>query len=320
MPHSGQLIGARLIAGGKSNLTYEIHDADNSWILRRPPLGHVLATAHDMTREFRVMSALRNTAVPVPITHALCTDASVVGAPFYVMEKVAGTPFRQASELRRLGTRRTRSISIGLVHALAVLHVVDPAEVGLNDFGRPEGFLSRQVWRWRKQLDASRVRDLPAADELHRLLVCNIPPDTAARIVHGDYRLDNLLIDDADNPAAIIDWEMATLGAPLTDLALLIVYHRLARMPEGAVIADAALAPGFITETEVLREYSNVSGTALAHLGFYLGLAAFKLATIVEGIHYRHVHGHTLGPGFEHIATVTEPLLEIGLTFMKEHR
>lgn len=319
VPGSGELLGAELITGGKSNLTYEIRDATGSWILRRPPLGHVLATAHDMAREYRVMSALRETDVPVPATHALCRDTTVLGVPFYVMEKVAGRPFRHHHELEPLGPRRTRAISTALVDSLAALHRVDPVTVGLADFGRPDGFLARQLRRWRKQLAASRTRELPAADRLYELLASDVPSDTTPGIVHGDYRLDNLLIDRSDRTAAIIDWEMATLGAPLTDLALLVVYHRLARIPEGAVIADASLASGFLSETEIIERYAENSDTDLTGLGFCLGLAAFKLATIVEGIHYRHIHGRTVGVGFEHIGRVTEPLLEFGLGLAEEH-
>ncbi|WP_280415009.1 phosphotransferase family protein [Nocardia carnea] len=319
LPGSGELIGAELITGGKSNLTYEIRDATSSWILRRPPLGHVLATAHDMAREYQVMSALRETDVPVPAAYALCRDDTVLGVPFYVMEKVAGRPFRHRHELEQLGARRTRTISTALVDSLAALHRVDPVAVGLADFGRPDGFLGRQLRRWRKQLDASRTRELPAADRLYDLLASDVPSDPTPGIVHGDYRLDNLLIDQSDRTAAIIDWEMATLGAPLTDLALLVVYQRLARIPEGAAIADASLAAGFLSETEIIQRYADNSDTDFAGLGYCLGLAAFKLATIVEGIHYRHTHGHTVGVGFEHIGRATEPLLEIGLGLTREH-
>ena len=166
---TGPLTGS-LIAGGKSNLTYVVTDGRSEWVVRRPPLGHVLATAHDMAREYRVMTALRDTAVPVPRTFALCDDEEVLGAQFYVMERVHGTPYRTAAELAPLGPERTEAISRRAVETLATLHTVDPAAVGLADFGRPEGFLERQVRRWKKQLDSSRSRDLAGADELHALL------------------------------------------------------------------------------------------------------------------------------------------------------
>ena len=313
----GGPVRARLLSGGKSNLTYEVSDGSQSWVLRRPPLGHVLATAHDMAREYRVMSALQDTGVPVPETFALCQDTEVIGAPFYLMEKVEGTAYRWAEELEPLGPERTRKISADLIDILVRLHAVDPAEVGLGDFGRPEGFLARQVRRWKKQLDASHCRDLPAADELHARLAASVPPESQPGIVHGDYRLDNVLTDDSDRLAAVIDWEMATLGDPLTDLALMLIYQRFARQLGGS-IASATQAPGYLTEDEVIARYEASSHRDLTHLGFYLGLAAYKLAVIGEGIYYRHLHGQTVGPGFERVGEITVPLLEAGIRFVLE--
>jgi aminoglycoside phosphotransferase (APT) family kinase protein len=317
VPGAGTDLSARLVVGGKSNLTYALTDGATEWILRRPPLGHVLATAHDMAREYRVMSALQGTDVPVPTTYALCEDESVLGAPFYVMERVAGTPYRHARDLEALGPTRTRVVATGLVDTLAALHRVDPAAVGLADFGRPEGFLRRQVERWRKQLAASYTRELPSADELHRRLATSIPEESATGIVHGDYRLDNVLTDDHDRPVAVLDWEMATLGDPLTDLALMLVYHRLGRHVTGDLVADAASAPGFLDEHEILARYAEHSDRDLSGFGFYLGLAAYKLAGIVEGIHYRHLQGHTLGPGFDEVGAAVEPILEAGLASLR---
>ena len=310
---------ARVIAGGKSNLTYDVSDGQNSWIVRRPPLGHVLATAHDMSREHRVITALHPTDVPVPTTYALCEDTDVIGAPFYVMEKVEGTPYRLASQLEPLGPERTGTISARMVDTLATLHRVDPAEVGLSDFGRPEGFLARQVRRWKKQLDASQSRDLAGADELHHLLEANLPVEGAPAVVHGDFRLDNLLVDDDDQVAAVIDWEMATLGDPLTDVALLLVYQRMARLDTGYAVTDASTASGFLTDEEILNRYADRSRRDLSAMGFYLGLAHFKLAVILEGIHYRYAHGQTVGVGFDTVGAIVEPLIAAGLTTMKEH-
>jgi len=309
---------ARVIAGGKSNLTYEVSDGTSWWIVRRPPLGHVLATAHDMSREHRVMSALQATDVPVPKTFALCNDRGVVGAPFYVMERVDGTPYRLASQLQALGAARTRAISARMVDTLATLHRVAPAEVGLGDFGRPEGFLERQVRRWRKQLDASHSRDLAGVEELHRLLEANQPVEGPPAVVHGDFRLDNLLVNQADDVAAVIDWEMATVGDPLTDVALLLVYQRMAALDTGYAVADASTAAGFLTDQEMLSRYSDGSGRDLSAMGFYLGLAYFKLAVILEGIHYRYTHGQTVGAGFDTVGAVVEPMVAAGLASMKE--
>jgi aminoglycoside phosphotransferase (APT) family kinase protein len=254
----------------------------------------------------------------VPRTYALCEDESVLGAPFYVMERVEGVPYRHAAQLAALGPERTRAVAEGLVDALAALHDVDPDAVGLGDFGRPEGFLERQVRRWGKQLEASRSRDLPAADELHRRLAAGVPAPTAAGIVHGDYRLDNVLVDEHDRPAAVIDWEMATLGDPLTDLALMVLYQRLTALG-GDMVADATSAPGFLGEDELLARYESASSRHLDDLGFYLGLAAYKLAVILEGIHYRHSQGKTVGAGFDRVGEAVPVLLDAGLAATKEH-
>jgi aminoglycoside phosphotransferase (APT) family kinase protein len=312
-------INAELIAGGRSNLTYRLSTSTGSWIVRRPPLGHILATAHDMSREYRVMSALHGTDVPVPRTLAMCTDVEVIGAPFYLMEYVEGTPYRHAAELEALGPERTRTLSTRLVDTLATLHEVAPEAVGLDDFGRPEGFLGRQLATWKKQLDASYSRELPGAEELHARLSRAVPAGSRPSIVHGDYRLDNVLADADDRLVAIIDWEMATLGDPLTDLALLVMYQRLGDLLEGDGVADAASASGFLREDEILQRYSTGSNHDLSAFGFYLGLAAFKLAAIAEGIHFRHLQGQTVGSGFDKVGDVVEPLVHAGLDALKEH-
>jgi aminoglycoside phosphotransferase (APT) family kinase protein len=312
----GELHGS-VIAGGKSNLTYIITAGSREWVVRRPPLGHVLATAHDMTREYRVMSALQNTDVPVPTTYALCEDDAVIGATFYVMQRCHGTPYRHAAELELLGPERTRAISERLLDTLAALHRVDPAAVGLADFGRPEGFLGRQVSRWKKQLDASYSRDLSAADELYAQLIANVPTESATGIVHGDFRLDNVLVADDGRLTAVLDWEMATLGDPLTDLAMMLIYHRLGSRGSNAVSTVSA-APGFLTEDEVIARYAAGTDRDLFHFGFYLGLAAFKLAAILEGIHYRFLTGQTVGEGFDDVGAAIHPLLDAGLAALKE--
>ena len=309
---------ASLVAGGKSNLTYIVGDGTREWVVRRPPLGHVLATAHDMTREYRVMTALRDTDVPVPRTYTLCEDEDVIGAQFYVMERVHGTPYRTRAELEPIGPERTEAISRRTVQTLATLHSVDPAAVGLADFGRPEGFLERQVRRWGKQLDASHSRDLAGADEIRGLLAERLPEqEQAPAIVHGDYRLDNLLIDDQDRVAAVLDWEMATLGDPLADVALMIIYGDLARLSDS--VSDAPTAPGYLDRDQTLALYAETSGRDLSDMGFYLGLAYFKLAVILEGIHYRYTQGQTVGAGFDTVGNAVEPLIAAGITSLKEN-
>ena len=320
--HPGAIAGplrGSVLPGGKSNITYDVTDGENHWVVRRPPLGHVLATAHDMSREYRVISALAGTTVPVPRTWLLCQDPAVIGAPFYVMAKVPGTAYRTAPQLEAVGAERTRIMATRMINTLADLHAVDPAAVGLADFGRPEGFLGRQVRRWKKQLDASRSRDLPGADELHAALEARVPAESDVAIVHGDYRLDNLLVGDGDQVTAVLDWEMATLGDPLTDVATLLAYQQLAHLDTGYAVADAATAPGFPDRNGIADAYAQRSGRDLSDLDFYLGLAFFKIAVICEGIYYRFTQGQTLGEGFGDIGAAPEPLIQAGLATMKEY-
>jgi aminoglycoside phosphotransferase (APT) family kinase protein len=309
----GPLTG-RLIEGGRSNLTYAVFDGTTKWVVRRPPLGHVLATAHDMRREHRVISALCPTAVPVPRPVLLCEDDTVLGAPFYVMEFVPGTPYRTAGELAPIGAARTREVVLSLVDTLVELHAVDPAEVGLADFGRPEGFLDRQLRRWGKQLDASRNRELAGIDELQAALGRALPHSSAPAIVHGDYRLDNVLISGEDDRiTAILDWEMSTLGDPLTDLGLLVMYSMPLGSPDSPV-STTAEAAGHPSPAELIERYAARSGRDVSAVSWYTAFAWFKLAVILEGIHYRYTLGQTLGAGFDRIGDLVPVFIEHGLT------
>jgi aminoglycoside phosphotransferase (APT) family kinase protein len=309
---------ARLVEGGRSNLTYRVTDGASTWVVRRPPLGHVLATAHDMTREHRVITALAGTPVPVPGTVLLCEDPDVIGAPFYVMEFVSGTPYRDERQLRAIGPERTRAAVLTLTDTLVDLHAVDPAAVGLADFGRPEGFLDRQLRRWGKQLDASRSRDLPGVDELHAGLGAALPVSPAPAVVHGDYRLDNVLIDDAGRLTAVLDWEMSTLGDPLTDLGLLVMYGEL-RADEAMPTPTTGGAPGHPTTGELVERYARRSGRDVCAIDWYTAFAYFKIAVILEGIHYRWTLGQTLGAGFDRIGGLVPGCIERGLTTLRRH-
>ncbi|MEU9592008.1 phosphotransferase family protein [Streptomyces sp. NPDC048193] len=314
---AGPLSG-RLIEGGRSNLTYKVSDGTSTWVVRRPPLGHVLATAHDMKREHRVISALHPTDVPVPRPVLLCEDEEVLGAPFYVMEFVEGTPYRTAAQLAPLGPERTRAAVLNLVDTLVGLHAVDPAEVGLGDFGRPDGFLDRQLRRWAKQLDASRNRDLAGIDELHATLGRELPRSPAPTVVHGDYRLDNVLIGGEDDAIrAILDWEMSTLGDPLTDLGLLVMYSQPLGMPDSPV-STTAQAPGHPAPAELIERYAERSGRDVSSVSWYTAFAWFKLAVILEGIHYRYTLGQTVGRGFDRIGELVPVFIEHGLTTLQE--
>lgn len=313
---TGALSG-RLIEGGRSNLTYAVTDGTAKWVVRRPPLGHVLATAHDMKREHRVISALHPTNVPVPNPILLCEDDEVLGAPFYVMEFVEGTPYRTADDLAPLGADRTRGAVLELVDTLVELHAVDPSQVGLADFGRPEGFLDRQLRRWGKQLDASRNRELAGVEELHAALGHQLPTSPAPAVVHGDYRLDNVLIGEDDKIKAILDWEMSTLGDPLTDLGLLVMYSIPLDLPNSP-ISTTASAPGHPTPAELIERYATRSGRDVSAVSWYTAFAWFKLAVILEGIHYRYTLGQTVGRGFDRIGELVPVFIEHGLTTLQE--
>ncbi|MQY13234.1 hypothetical protein SRB5_33770 [Streptomyces sp. RB5] len=310
-------LSATLIEGGRSNLTYVVTDGTTRWVVRRPPLGHVLATAHDMVREFRVISALHETSVPVPEALLLCEDPEVLGAPFYVMEHVTGTCFRTAGQLGEIGPERTRDVVDGLVDTLVELHAVDPASVGLADFGRPEGYLERQLRRWSKQLAASRSRDLPGFDELLDRLAKGLPASPAPTVVHGDYKLDNVLIGADDRIAAVLDWEMSTLGDPLSDLGLLAMYSAREAGP-GAAISNTGQAPGHPAVADMIERYAARSGRDVSSIAWYCAFAYFKLAVIAEGIHYRFTLGQTVGAGFAGIGAMVPLLIERGLTTLQE--
>jgi aminoglycoside phosphotransferase (APT) family kinase protein len=300
-------LSARLFAGGRSNLTYAITDGSQRWVLRRPPLGHVLPTAHDMAREHRVLSALSSAGFPVPKPVVLCTDDSVIGAPFYLMEHVDGTIFRDVRSLAALGPDAVRSLILSLVDTLADLHSLDPAAIGLGDFGRPDGFNQRQVVRWKKQLDASHSRSVPGIEELHARLAVDVPTGGPGAVVHGDYRLDNVLIGSGCSVNAVLDWEMSTLGDPLSDVALMLIYA-------GLPLHDAPplSAPGHPTVADLADRYEKRSGRDVSDLHWYIAFAAFKLAVILEGVHYRYVQGQTVGDGFDTIGEMVGPLVRRG--------
>jgi aminoglycoside phosphotransferase (APT) family kinase protein len=313
-------LSAEVVQGGRSNLTYIVRDdASSQWVVRRPPLGHVLPTAHDMKREFHVISGLHPTAVPVPEALLLCEDTEVLGAPFYVMEFVTGTPYRTSGELEALGPVRTKAIADELVDTLVELHAVDPAGIGLGDFGRPEGFLDRQMRRWKKQLDGSRSRDLPGIDELHDRLAASVPASRAPSIIHGDYRLDNVLVDAGDHVTAVLDWEMSTLGDPLTDLALLVAYAERSAV-NLTFVSNASSAPGYPSTDEVIARYAERSGRDVSALDWYIGFAFFKLAVILEGIYFRFSKGQTVGAGFDEVGAGVAPLIVRGNEILKEEK
>ncbi|HEX3590601.1 MAG TPA: phosphotransferase family protein [Pseudonocardiaceae bacterium] len=311
-------LSAQVVAGGRSNLTYYLTDGTTKWVLRRPPLGHVLRTAHDMTREFRILSALAGTSVPVPTTVHLCADPEPLGAPFYLMAEVPGLVLRTKAQCEELGAEATTAVVHRLVDVLAELHTVDPASVGLGDFGRPDGYLNRQVSRWRKQLDSSRSREVEGIDELHEKLAATVPVSRRAGLLHGDYRLDNALVDPAKRDiAAVLDWEMSTLGDPLADVGLFVVYTS-GRRGDDVITGDVTSAAGFPGTDDLIERYATRTGIDVSGLDWYIALNCFKLAVVLEGIHYRFTHGQTVGEGFDIIGERVPGLVREGLAALSE--
>jgi aminoglycoside phosphotransferase (APT) family kinase protein len=309
-----------LISGGKSNLTYLVRSGERQWVLRRPPLGHVLPTAHDMVREHRILAALASTDVPAPRPLALCEDPSVNEVPFYVMEYRPGIVLSDEMPAGYAESPQDRrAICVALIDALVRLHAVDYRAIGLADFGRPEGYLERQVRRWSQQWERSKTGDLSSIDELIRRLNASLPESPAPTIVHGDYRLGNMALDPVDpgRIVAIFDWEMATIGDPLADLGYTLIYWTDAGDPPakaGIGIASPFTAlPGFFTRHELTTEYARRSGRSIDAIEFYQVLALYKLAVISEGIYARYRMGKTLGEGFEGMTRSAVPLAERAL-------
>jgi aminoglycoside phosphotransferase (APT) family kinase protein len=313
-----------LISGGKSNLTYRVRAGDQTWALRRPPLGHVLATAHDMVREHRVLAALADTQVPCPRPVALCEDTTVNDAPFYVMEFCEGVILHdRAPDGFFRGPEDRRRLSQALVDALATLHAVDPAEVGLADFGRPEGYLERQVKRWSKQWEASQTGPLPEIDLLLERLGAALPKESGHAIVHGDYRLGNMALaaDDPGRIVALFDWEMATLGDPLADLGYTLIYWVEAGEDTAALsmgVGHVTAEPGFFTRDEIVSAYAKASGRDVSAIAFYQVLALTKLAVIAEGIFKRFQLGKTVGEGFDRTVRATGLLAQRALAIAEQ--
>lgn len=311
------------IAGGLSNVTYLVTQGDTSMVLRRPPLGHVMPTAHDMGREFAVLSGMERGGFRSPRPFAYCDDESVIGAKFLVMEYVEGRIIRDDASAIALGESGADAVSAELVDALAQLHAVEARAVGLADLGRPEGFLQRQVERWVKQWDLSKTRELPTIDALVawiRSRVAELPVDLPWSVVHGDYRLDNCILDPVEpRIRAVLDWEMSTLGDPLMDLATLLVYwsrpgeelrHRIAF---ASFVTDQ---PGFWSRRQLVERYAQASGRDVGHLDVCIALSAFKLAVIMESIRKRTLAGQQLGSDAslaDLMGAATDSLVDLGL-------
>ncbi|MFC6065286.1 phosphotransferase family protein [Streptomyces ochraceiscleroticus] len=318
VPECAGELSLRLLQGGRSNLTYEVTDGTHRWVLRRPPLGVLTPTAHDMGREFRVVSALGGTGVPVARAVLSCTDPEVIGAPFCVVDFVEGTVLRDGEAAAALSPGDARRSAEALVDALVELHSVDAVDAGLGGFGRPEGYLERQVRRWRGQWDKVATRELSGLDALYGRLTTSLPVSGTSAIVHGDYRLDNTILapGDVGRIAAIVDWEMATLGDPLADLGMLLMYWDPACEPVLGARHVPTANPGFPAGRELAERYAALSGRDIGSLAFYQALGCFKLAVIAEGIHARYLAGQTVGTGFEHVGSAVPALLRSGLELL----
>lgn len=309
-----------LVSGGKSNLTYRVHSDAGEVILRRPPLGHILPTAHDMGREYRVLSALHATAVPVPRTLFLGAGDSRLGAPFYIMERLVGHICRDALPPGYADAPSARgAIGAALIEVLAELHTIDPNEIGLADFGRPGGYMERQLRRWSEQWERSKSADLPALDALRGHLVGTLPPAGPIAVVHGDYRLDNTVLHPA-HPGEIVgvlDWEMSTLGDPLADLGAMLAYWSEPDdepvLVRARMFAPVTALPGFPSRAQVVEHYARLTGFDLSAISWYQAFAFFKLAVICQGIAARAANGAMLGSGFDDAQALVDPLVRAGL-------
>lgn len=281
-----------LIAGGRSNLTFLVTDAaGRRLVLRRPPLGRVLATAHDMAREHRIIAAVGRTSVPVARALGLCEDLEVNGAPFYVMAYVEGVVLDAPAKGQALPVALRQTASEHLIDVLAELHSLDIDAVGLGDLAKRTGYVERQVRRWTTQWEQSKTRELPAIDEVARRLAAELPEQRDSVIAHGDYRFGNCLTDvEHGRIAAVLDWELCTLGDPLADLGYLGVYWtdpgerpRRHNDPSGA--------EGFPRYADLVERYARVTGRDVSDIDYYVAFSSWRLAVISEGVYARYLHG-----------------------------
>jgi aminoglycoside phosphotransferase (APT) family kinase protein len=304
---------AQIVAGGRSNLTYRVTDGATTWALRRPPLGGLTPSAHDVGREFRVMAALRDSGVAVPVTVSLCPDPDVIGAPFTVVSWVDGVVLRSRDDLGGASQPELAACARAMVAQLARLHALNYADFGLSEFGRPAGYLGRQLGRWRGQWDLIADEVPPELDELYRRLEAGLPPEGAPTIVHGDFRLDNLIFAAGDlaDVRAVVDWELSTLGDPLADVGVLLAYCDPAVDP--LLGHPASTAPEFPSTAQLARDYAELSGRDLSELSYYLAFACFKIAVISQGVYARYREGVTVGDGFAQAGQSVPLLLEAGL-------
>jgi aminoglycoside phosphotransferase (APT) family kinase protein len=302
------------ISGGRSNLTYAVTDAaGRRWALRRPPLGKRLASAHDMGREFTIISALRSSPVPVAPTVGLCEDDSVNGAPFYVMDFVDGPVLRSRADAEEHFVEAERgAIGKRVVDTLVAIHGVDPEDVGLGELGKRQDYVARQLHRWHGQWEKSKTHEVPLIDDVHSRLEARIPEQGPATIVHGDYRLDNMILSPAGEVSAVVDWELCTLGDPLADLGMLLVYWSEPGDELTPLFEAPPIAAGFQARDAVRDRYARLSGRDVSGIDFYVALAWWKLGIILQGVYSRYAAGGYGEPdeGYERFARIVESLAE----------
>jgi aminoglycoside phosphotransferase (APT) family kinase protein len=282
-----------LIAGGHSNLTYRCVDSRGAaYVLRRPPLGHVLESAHDMGREHRIVSALAGSEVPVAPTFGLCEDPAVNGAPFYVMGFVDGIVLHDAEAARALTSAERDSLGLHVIDVLAALHGIDPDSVGLGDLGRREAYLARQLNRWNKQWLASKTHEIPEMEETARLLEARMPEQKGAAIVHGDYRLGNMIVGHVAGQGAIravLDWELCTLGDPLADVGYLL--NSWSQPGEAGAELTPTAVGGFPSRAALCERYTAATGRDLSGINYYRAFSHWRLAAIGQGVYKRYLVG-----------------------------
>lgn len=306
------------ISGGRSNETYRLSDGAGRWVLRCPPAAGRTASAHDVAREARVTSALGATRVPVPPVISLCEDASVLGRPFTITGWMDGLVIRERRDLDQVSDADLLKVSSSLIEILVELHAADPHVLGLGGYGRPEGFVGRQVALWRRQWDQVKTRELADLEHLHTLLEERLPDSSDTAVLHGDYRIDNVMLDpnDPSRVVAVLDWELSALGDPRTDVALMCTY----RHPALDVIlgTPAAWASERLPSPDDLAHaYVERSARQLGDWRFYLGLAHLKLAVIAEGIAYRARLGADSGSNARAAAEAVPELVADGLALLR---
>ncbi|HRQ12841.1 MAG TPA: phosphotransferase family protein [Promineifilum sp.] len=303
LPDGDRPLAVRQFGGGAANLTYLLDFEGQEYVLRRPPLGPVAASSHDMSREYRVLSVLHQAYPYAPRAFLFCDDESIIGAPFFVMERRHGVVVRRTlPDAYRAIPDAARRMSEALVDALAAFHAVDYQMLGLGQLGKPDGFIDRQIEGWYRRWQAAKTADLAEMDTVYTWLKANQPVNTQVSLVHNDYKLDNVMLaaDDPGRVVAVFDWDMCTLGDPLADLGALLTYwtepgdppylQATAMMPLGV--------PGFLSRDELVARYAAKSGRAIGDIDFYHALGLFRLTVIVAQIYIRYARGQTQDPRF----------------------